>query len=219
MQFIKNIAFLGSSESKRGSKLYNQAFKVAKVLASRGYSIVNGGGPGVMDASTQGAKSAKGETLSITFYPQSAPGFEGRYPKNITDKEITTGNYIERTFKLLEHGDIYIIFKGGTGTFSEFAMAWCLARLYYGCHKPFILYGSFWKEIISVFKKHMYVRGEEDKIFKIVKNENEVLKAIDSFEKDFQIRLKKFLAPKGERAFMGGGLGYRGPDFRTDKAK
>jgi len=214
MQFIKNIAFLGSSETKKGQKLYNEVFKVAKLLAEKKYVIVNGGGPGVMDASTHGAKSANGETLSITFYPQDAPGFEGRYLKNITDKEVKTGNYIERTFKLLEHGDIYIIFKGGTGTFSEFSMAWCLARLYYGVHKPFILYGKFWKKIIAVFKKNMYMRGEEEKVFKIVDKPEKVLIAIENFETELKERLKKFMGVKGERAFMAGGLGYRGPNFK-----
>jgi uncharacterized protein (TIGR00725 family) len=214
MQFIKNIAFLGSSETKKSEKLYREVFRVAKLLAKKGYVIVNGGGPGVMAASTQGARSVKGETLAITFYPQEATGFEGRYPKNITDKEIKTGNYIERTFKLLEHGDIYIIFKGGTGTFSEFATAWCLARLYYGVHKPFILYGKFWKEIIRCFKKNMMVRGEEEKVFKIVSQPKEVLLAIGEFEKEFKQRLKRFLGTQGERAFMAGGLGYRGPEFK-----
>jgi len=219
MQFIKNIAFLGSSEAKKGTRLYNEVFKTAKLLAKKGYVIVNGGGPGVMDASTQGAKSVKGETLAITFYPQEAPGFEGRYPKNIADKEVKTGNYIERTFKLLEHGDIYIIFKGGTGTFSEFAMAWCLARLYYGVHKPFILYGNFWRKIISSFKKNMFIRGKEEKVFKIVNKPEKVLIAIEEFERELKERLKRFMGTKGERAFMAGGIGYQGPEFKMEEPK
>lgn len=214
MRFIKNIAFFGSSETKKGEPLYEEVFQLAKTLAQKGYVVVNGGGPGVMDASTQGAQAGQGETLAITFYPKQASGFEGRYPKNLTDKEIKTGNYIERTFKLLEHGDIYIIFKGGTGTFSEFAMAWCLARLYYGVHKPFILYGNFWRDIIKCFKKNMFLRGEEEKVFKIVSSVKGVLQSINEFEKEFSQRIRKFLGPKNERAFMAGGLGYRGPEYK-----
>ncbi|MBU0619196.1 LOG family protein [Patescibacteria group bacterium] len=206
MQFIKNVAFFGFADTKPGERLYDQAFKVAQTLAKKGYVIVNGGGPGVMAASTAGAESVGGETLSVTFYPKDAPGFEGRYPKNITDKEIKTGNYIERMFKLFEHGDIYIIFKGGTGTLSEFATAWCLSRLYYGSHKPFILYGDHWKKLIRVFKENMLLRGEENKIFKIVDSTKEVLEAIDVFEDNFEKRLKKYLGNKDERAFMEGGL-------------
>lgn len=213
MQFIKHIVFFGYGDVKAGNRLYNEAYALAKLLAQKGYIIVNGGGPGVMDASTQGARSVGGETIAITFQPTQAPGFEGRYPKNITDKEVKAGNYIERTFKLLEHGDIYICFKGGTGTLSEFAMAWCLGRLYFGCHKPMILYGAFWKKIIACFKKCMFLRGNETEIFKIATDPKEVLEAIGEFEKEFKNRLKEFLGPTGERAFMEGGLGYQGPEF------
>jgi uncharacterized protein (TIGR00725 family) len=217
MQFIKNVAFLGSSEVKKGDQLYDQAFQIAQLLAENKYRIINGGGPGVMDASTHGAESVGGSTVAITFYPQHAPGFEGRYPHNITDKEIKTGNYIERTFKLMEVADLYIIFKGGTGTFSEFGMAWCLARLYFGVHKPFILFGSFWGEIIDCFKKHMFIRGEEERVFKIVKKPDEILKAIASFEKEFNRLHKKITIKNQEKAFTR--LGYRGPEYKIQAAK
>lgn len=204
MSLIKNIAFFGHTESKPGDKLYQEAFEVAKIVSQKGYVIVNGGGPGVMDASSKGAIAAGGETLSVTFYPQNAPGFEGRYLKNITDKEIKTGNYIERMFKLMEHGDLYIIFKGGTGTLSEFATAWCLARLYFGYHKPFILYGNFWKKIIKVLSENLFMRNVEKKIFKIVDNKNEILPTINLLEKEYRLILKSVIN-KEEKAFM---LGY-----------
>lgn len=181
---IKNISFFGSSECKKTSKLYRTAFSLAKLLASKGYTIVNGGGPGVMDASTQGAAAVKGETVSVTFYPEDAPGFEGRYAPNITRGEIKTKSYIERMFKLMEYGDCYIIFKGGTGTFSEFATAWCLARLYYGHHKPIILYGRFWKKLIVTFKNYMIWRGDEDKVYEIVSSPKGVLKSIEKFNQE-----------------------------------
>jgi len=213
MSLIKNIAFFGYTEVTTKDKLYQEAFNVAQLLASKGYVIVNGGGPGVMAASTKGAQSVGGETLAISFYPQNAPGFEGKYPKNITDKEIKTGNYIERMFKLLEHGDCYVIFKGGTGTLSEFATAWCLGRLYFGCHKPFILYGNFWHKIIKVFKENLFLRGEEEKIFTIVNTPNEVLPAIKKLEKSYHFHLKRMMASKEEGAFI---LGYRGPVFKIN---
>lgn len=189
MRLIRNIAFFGYSESKPGDKLYQQAFNLAKLLAKNGFIIVNGGGPGVMDASTKGANAVGGETLSVTFAPENAPGFEGRYVGNITTNEVKTGNYMERMFKLMEYGDTYVIFKGGTGTLSEFATAWCLARLYFGRHKPFILYGRFWKKIIDCSRKELFIRGNEFKIFKIVETPEGVLQAIKEFEIEFGKRL------------------------------
>lgn len=180
---IKNIAFFGDAHVSKDSKVYKDAYDIAKHVAEEGYTIVNGGGPGVMDASTQGAESVAGETLSVTFDPKDAPGYEGRYIGNVTDKEIITTNYIERMFKLLEHADMFIVFKGGSGTLSEFGTAWVLAKLYYGHHKPFILYGKHWKKMINVIKTNMLVDQQELSVFKIVTKRENVLPTIHKFEK------------------------------------
>lgn len=180
---IKHIAFFGDANILPTDPVYKKAFEAAKLLAEHRYTIVNGGGPGIMDASTKGAEAGHGETLSVTFYPQNAPGFEGRYVGNVTDREIKTSNYIERMFKLLEHADLYIIFKGGTGTISEFGTAWVLAKLYFGHHKPFILFGDFWAEIIDVLKKNLNIDRKELSVFEIVSRVEDVLPTIKRFEK------------------------------------
>lgn len=201
-RFIKNIAFFGYSDFKEESKEYRQAFESAVMLAKKGYTIVNGGGPGIMDAATQGAESVDGETLAITFNPHEAPGFEGRYVANRVDKEIKTENYIERMFKLMEHSDCYIIFNGGTGTVSEFGTAWVLARLYYPHHKPFILYGKFWRPIIKVFKENMKIREDATKVFKIVESDEEMIRALVSFEDEMSKTDHSHCKICSEKAFM-----------------
>jgi uncharacterized protein (TIGR00730 family) len=183
---IKNIAFFGDANVSKDDPLYKSAYEVAEALAKEGYTIVNGGGPGVMDASTQGAESADGETISVTFDPKDAPGFEGRYIGNITDVEVKTTNYIERMFKLLEHADMYLIFKGGSGTISEFGTAWVLAKLYFGHHKPFILYGEFWREIVDCVRKNMNIDNQELDAFEIVSRVEDVLPTIRKFERNLQ---------------------------------
>ena len=85
---FKKIAFFGDAAVLPESSYYQTAFHAAKKLAKLGYSIVNGGGPGIMDAATRGAESVDGQTESVTFYPENATGFEGRYLANTTDKEI-----------------------------------------------------------------------------------------------------------------------------------
>ena len=181
---IKNIAFFGFAEFPKTSQNYQAAFGAAQLLAKSGYTIVNGGGPGIMDAATQGAESVCGETLAITFTPKDAPNFEGRYLANRVDKEIKTTNYIDRMFKLLEHADCFIIFKGGSGTISELGAAWVLAKLYYPHHKPFILYGTHWHKIIAVLKATMKLRPVELKVFKIIDEEKELIPALIGFEKE-----------------------------------
>ena len=184
MPKIQNVTFLGYADSKEGDELFKAAFEVAKLCAKHGYTVVNGGGPGVMKAATLGAKSAGGKTIGITFYPKDLPLFEGRDETNTVDELIIEDNYVKRTLKLLAYGQTFIFFNGGTGTISEFAMAWGLARLYFGHHKPLILYGDFWQEIIFAFTKGMYIRPEERQVFKIVNKPNSVLEAIEQFEKE-----------------------------------
>ena len=179
---IKNIAFFGDSDISTTSNLYRDTFELAKLLAQSGYTIVNGGGPGVMDASTKGAEAGGGETLAVTFYPKNAPGFEGRYLGNVTDKEIKTKNYIERMFKLMEHADTLIIMKGGTGTVSEFGTAWVLGKLYYGHHKPFILYGRFWKGVIKSLQRGLNIDDKEMDVFRIATRRGQVPKFITQFQ-------------------------------------
>lgn len=183
MAKIQNVTFLGYADAKEGDDLYNEAFEVAKLCAQSGYTIVNGGGPGVMKAATLGAKSVGGKTIGITFYPKDLPLFEGRDDTNTVDELIVEENYLSRTLKLLETGHTFIFFNGGTGTISEFAMAWGLARLYYGHHKPLILYGDFWQEIIFAFTKSMYIRPEERMVFRIVNKPEDVLAAVEELEK------------------------------------
>ena len=195
---IRNIAFFGDSSVAESDSTYKEAFETAKLLAQNGYVIVNGGGPGIMNAATQGAEEGKGETISVTFYPKEATGFEGRYVGNVTDIEIKTTNYIDRMFKLMEHSDIFVIFKGGTGTISEFGTAWVLAKLYYGHHKPFILYGDFWPQIIDVFRSNMNIDKSEMSVFEILL-ENAFTPMIDSIV--ISIKYKKKLCGKSLKAY------------------
>ena len=102
---------------------------------------------------------------------------------NVTDREIVTTNYIDRMFKLLEHADTFIIFKGGSGTISEFGTAWVLAKLYYGHHKPFILFGKHWIEIVDAIRKGMNIDVQEMSAFEIVEKPESILPTIKKFEK------------------------------------
>lgn len=181
---IQNIAIFGYADAKEHSPLFEQVIAVAKILAEAGYTIVDGGGPGVMRAATFGAKAVNGKVIGVTLYPKDMTHFEGKDPKNLFDIEIKTNSYVERTLTLMKEGQVYIVFNGGTGTISEFAMAWGLARLYFGHHKPLILYGDFWKNIIEAFKENMLLRPEELKVFKIANSPEQVLNAIKKFEEE-----------------------------------
>lgn len=183
---IDRIAVFGFADAPVGSDLYKEASAVAKALAQTGYLVVDGGGPGVMRAATEGAHEGSGKVIGVTFYPKEMIRYEGKDPQNQVDEEVITQNYVERTLRLLERGQVYVVFNGGTGTISEFGMAWGLARLYFGHHKPLILYGNFWREIIEVFKKNMHLREGDLSIFRIATSPHEVVMAITEFGKEIK---------------------------------
>jgi uncharacterized protein (TIGR00730 family) len=180
---IKAVSIFGFANTQPGEKLYKDTVEVAMAVATAGATIVNGGGPGAMRAATEGAHAVGGRAVIATFYPKFMENFEGKDPKNKADKEIVMSNYLDRTLKLLELGNAYIVMNGGTGTFSEFGMAWGLAKLYLGHHKPLILYGAFWHEIVESLAKNMLIRPEAMRVYRIATTPDAVVKELIEYEK------------------------------------
>ncbi len=174
LKTIKSVAIFGSADINDGHPVYREAFRAAQLLGEHGLQIVNGGGPGVMKAATDGGKSVGAKTLAVTFEPINAPFFEGRLKTNMADEETKTPDYIDRVRGLIDASDAFVIFQGGTGTLSEWAMVWLLSHIYYGHHKPFILYGDFWHEVLEVMKKHFFIGEMEHKVFSVVNSTEEM---------------------------------------------
>ena len=173
---IRSVAFLGGAEITGDNPIWATVFETAKLLAQNGYEIINGGGPGVMEAATKGAHAGGGKVLAVTYHTSyKHKNYEGVYSGNDFDKEVVTLDYFDRTKVMLQNSDLHIIFKGGTGTISEFGMSWASSRIHEGHHKPIILFGTFWNHIIGEFKKHMLLRTGEASLLKIASGPQEVL--------------------------------------------
>jgi uncharacterized protein (TIGR00730 family) len=196
---IKRITYFCFADAQEWDPLYKDAFELAKYLGEKGYDCVNGGGPGAMRATSEGAKAGGAQAIGATFFPKDIMNFEGRDKKNPLDEEIVEKNYVTRTLKLLELGDAYIVLRGGTGTISEFGMAWGLARLYFGHHKPLILYGDFWYEIMQAFGINMRIRADDLKVYKICSTPEEVYNALQIFDDAIELRENP---DEHERAFQ-----------------
>lgn len=184
MRKIHRITFFGSSTCTSRDKTCQAAYDTARLLAGQGYTTVNGGFEGVMGASSRGAKAGGGSVLAATFYPREEVQFEGRAkPNESVDEEIVTYSYIERVQQLIMMGDAYIVFRGSTGTFGEFAMVWSLAQIYYYRFKPVILYGDFWQDIVDSVTRSMKIRASELEVFRIVNTPDQAVAAIKEFER------------------------------------
>lgn len=174
-----SVAFLGGAAIPPDDPTYQSASQLARKLALMGLTIYNGGGPGVMRASTEGAKSVGGHVVGVTCYP-SIPylNWEGRDPANHFDEEVKTLDYFDRTKQLLLRTDIHLIFRGGTGTISEFGMTWASSYLRGGHEQPIILFGTFWKSIIQRFSQVMYMRPGEFRVYRIVRSVDEAVEEV-----------------------------------------
>jgi uncharacterized protein (TIGR00730 family) len=181
---FRSVTVFGWSESHPGDAVYEAAREVACLAAKQGLTVVSGGFGGEMEAAARGAKEGGGKTIGVTFYPMLATKFEaGTGASSYLDQEVKTGTYLERTLQLIALGDAFICFNGGTGTISEWGMAWGLARIYYGHHKPLIMFGAFWKDIVDVIERNMHIRPEEEKVYHIVDSPAEALRALRDFDR------------------------------------
>lgn len=179
---IKSVSIFGYSMSTESDDEYIGAYESSKLIAQSGRLVINGGGPGVMYASTSGAKDGGGKVRVVYYTPKAATSFEGKSGLEIADEEFHEDNYIDRTQKLIEMGDAFVVFNGGTGTVSEFAMAWSIAKLYFGHHKPLIFYGAFWRNIMDAFWRNMKVREEEYRVFRYAVTPEQVMQHLEEYE-------------------------------------
>lgn len=180
---IKKIAFLGGSDWTIKDEAFRSAYDVAKLLAEHGYETVNGGGPGVMRASTMGAHDGGGRALAITYHPNKPKKhYEGIDIENHFDEEILTLDYFDRTKVMLQNTDAHIIFNGSLGTISELGMTWISSWIHYPNSKPIILYGKFWRAVIEAIGHNMNVTEEEESLFKICTSPHEVLEFIEKLD-------------------------------------
>ncbi len=180
---IKKICFLGGAAWKESDQTYIDAYETARLLAQNGYEIVNGGGPGVMRASTMGGKMGGGKTLAITYHPNKPKRhYEGVDLGNKFDEEIVTLDYFDRTKVMLQNTDLHIIFNGALGTLSEFGMTWISSWIHEPNRKPIVMFGDFWNELLDVLQKHMPISGEERALVRVCASPQQVLDYIRSID-------------------------------------
>jgi uncharacterized protein (TIGR00730 family) len=184
-KIIKRVAIFGDADLKSDDEAYIKAKETAKLLVESGYIIVNGGGPGIMGAATEGAKEADGVVELVVMDPEKEPdNYEGIDKENFAyaSKVYYTDTYEHRLDKLMEIADAYVIFKGGTGTLSEVGMVWEQAKFEYGNHEPLVFVGKEWREIVETLQKNMNYQNIEKRVVATVETADEVIKALKQVE-------------------------------------
>ncbi len=110
-----SVTILGGARAHKDSKHYENAVKLADMLAARGFNIITGGGPGIMEAANRGAfnkHSVESIGLNIDLpHEQSINPF--------TTKECTFDYFFSRKVMLVKYSMSYVVFPGGYGTLDE----------------------------------------------------------------------------------------------------
>lgn len=150
MAGVRVVTIFGSAQIEENAVDYQKAVSLARMLASEGFVICNGGYGGIMEASARGAREGGGKTIGIT-----AEEFPGRVNRWIQE-ERQARTWRERLFQLIETGDAYVLFDGGTGTLVEFFVVWEMANKGM-LEKPIILYGPFVKNLSEMLRKNKKV--------------------------------------------------------------
>jgi len=179
----KAITIWGSARIKEDDIWYKKAVKTARILAEKGYTIITGGGPGIMEAANKGASEVGGESIGLNIeLPQE------QKPNPYIKTLISFRYFFTRKVMFVKYTKGFIIFPGGFGTLDEFTEAITLIQTK-RIHKfPVILMDSeYWEGFIKwmneVLLRRGYIDKEDLKIFKVVNEPEEAVKTIENFYK------------------------------------
>ncbi len=153
---VKSIVVFGSSRVTRNSEQYSEAYEVGVQLARAGFTMINGGYAGTMEASAKGAREAGGRVVGVT-----STLFVSNVMNDYIDEEIPTDDLYNRIRELIVRGDGYVVLRGNIGTLAELQMVWNLASLEPDFNKPIVLLGEAWRNVIRCYEQNLGVGAEQ----------------------------------------------------------
>jgi len=191
--FTPSVTFYGSARLPEESDAYKKAQHLAyRISKELGYSVLSGGGGGIMEAANRGAHDAGGRSVGLTIKLPS----EQKTNPYVTD-EIPFYFFFARQVSMSYTTEVCVFCPGGFGTFYELFEMLTLQQTGKIGHIPVILFGSeFWKPVETLIQqilieKYHTVNSEELKLYTITDDEDEILKIItDSRLRDAQDALK-----------------------------
>jgi uncharacterized protein (TIGR00730 family) len=139
------VAIFGSARAQPGTFVYEEVKRVAAAFASLGCDIVTGGGPGLMQAANEGAKSAgasgsMGIRVELPFEQDVNPFVEQAFEHE---------TFFTRLHHFVIASDAFVVVPGGIGTVLEMLMVWQLLQVRHVDDVPLILVGRMWKGLIE----------------------------------------------------------------------
>ncbi|MCE5262019.1 MAG: TIGR00730 family Rossman fold protein [Deltaproteobacteria bacterium] len=153
---VKNaVSIFGSARTKPGDPDYAKAELLARLLAEKGFAVITGGGPGIMEAANKGAAQAGGKSVGMNI---RLP-FEQK-PNPYANLSIDYKYFFIRKVMFVKYAMAYVILPGGFGTMDELFEALTLIQTRRIKPFPVILMGSdYWKGLFDWLRKTMLRDG------------------------------------------------------------
>lgn len=187
------VSVFGSARIGEGSATYGAARETARLLAEAGFSIVTGGGPGVMEAANRGAQDAGGLSVGFNIL---LPHEQGMNP--YVDLGLTFKHFYARKTMFVKAAEAFVIFPGGFGTFDELFESLTLIQTGVIESFPVVLFDTdYWEELL------VFVRTETLDDGLIAQHDLDRLHVTDDPAEVVRIVLTESNARAGRRA--GGG--------------
>lgn len=173
------VSIFGSARMSRNSYYYKEVMKIAELLSKKGYSIITGGGPGIMEAGNRGAKKGKGLSIGLNIeIPKE------QTPNRYQDKRLDFRYFFARKVMFVKYSVGYVITPGGFGTMDEYFEALTLMQTGKIRKFPIIMFGKeYWGGLIKWMNETLIPTGTIDKedmnLFHITDDPKEVVRIIE----------------------------------------
>lgn len=179
-----SVSIFGSARIKSDHPWYKLAQETAKVLSEAGFSVVTGGGPGIMEAANKGAKAGPSLSVGLNIvlpHEEIANDFQ--------DISLRFRHFFTRKVMFVKYASAYVVMPGGFGTLDELAEILALVQTGKSRRIPIVLVNSdYWQGLLDWFKAQLVEHGtinEEDlNLYEVVNDPEEVVNAIQNFYKE-----------------------------------
>jgi len=178
-----SVSIFGSARTKPDDPYYQLAEEIANKLSNAGFSVVSGGGPGIMEAANKGAYAGKSPSVGLNIqlpHEQAGNGYQ--------DIGLTFRHFFSRKVMFVKYASAYVVLPGGFGTLDELAEILTLVQTGKSRRIPIILVvSSFWSKLVDWFETTLVDEGtinaDDMNLIKILDNADDVVNAIfDHYE-------------------------------------
>ncbi|MBM3448030.1 MAG: TIGR00730 family Rossman fold protein [Bacteroidetes bacterium] len=185
------VSIFGSARTKESNPYYQIGHDIAFQLTQKGYGVITGGGPGIMEAANAGAKKGQGASVGLNI---KLP-FE-QYPNSFIDydKSLHFDYFFVRKVMFVKYSQGFVVMPGGFGTLDELFEALTLIQTYKIGRFPIVLVGKyFWEGLVQWIKATLLTAenniNEEDlELFKVVDTAEEAVAEIDKFYSQYLLK-------------------------------